>query len=104
LDLVRPLEEVDDVCRKALRSLHVAPACIFHARADTHGSSGPEMTCIEALFLDLNDTLVDGSGLPSAIQRTCREIAAIQPGVDVAQVLAAVAEVWRTYWPSAEPG
>lgn len=57
------------------------------------------MTAVQALFFDLNDTLLDGSGDQDAILRTCRSIASAQPGLDTDQLLAANGEVWQRYWP-----
>ena len=60
------------------------------------------MTAVQALFFDLNETLLDGSGDQDSILRTCRSIASAQPGLDADQLLAANAEVWQQYWPEVE--
>jgi len=60
------------------------------------------MKPVQALFFDLDGTLLDGSGNQEAIQRTCREIASAQPGLDAARLLEANTEVWRRYWPEVE--
>lgn len=57
------------------------------------------MTAVQAVFFDLNDTLLDGSGDQDAILRTCRSIASAQPGLDADQLLVANGEVWQRYWP-----
>ncbi|MDQ6671835.1 MAG: hypothetical protein M3069_14025 [Chloroflexota bacterium] len=60
------------------------------------------MERVEALFFDLNGTLLDGSGAREAIIRTCSEIAAARPGLDAARLLQANSEIWRAYWPEVE--
>ena len=55
-----------------------------------------------ALFLDLDDTLLDNSLHPEAIVRTCVEIAASHPGLDGALLVEANREVWDAYWPEVE--
>lgn len=59
------------------------------------------MTRPRALFLDLDDTLIDGLG-PEAVIRTCEEIAALHPELDGARLAAVNAAVWEAYWPSVE--
>jgi putative hydrolase of the HAD superfamily len=56
----------------------------------------------KALCLDLDDTLLDGSRFPASTERTCTQLAAIQPALDVSRLLAANGDVWRTYWPEVE--
>lgn len=60
------------------------------------------MRPVQALFLDLDDTLRDSSGSHEAIVRTCRQIAAPRPGLDTARLLEANSEVWQRYWPEVE--
>ena len=60
------------------------------------------MKPVRALFFDLDATLLDGSGLQESIVRTCGKIAASQPGLDAARLLAANSEVWQRYWPEVE--
>ena len=60
------------------------------------------MNSVQALFFDLNDTLLDGSGSREAIIRTCREIAAAQPGLDPTRLFEANSEVWQAYQPAVE--
>jgi putative hydrolase of the HAD superfamily len=55
-----------------------------------------------ALCLDLDDTLLDGSQYGLSVERTCRQIASINPALDAARLLAANGEVWRTYGPEME--
>ena len=60
------------------------------------------MKPFKALCLDLDDTLLDGSGYGVSVERTCRQIATINPALDAARLLAANGEVWRTYGPEME--
>ncbi len=60
------------------------------------------MKPVQALFFDLDETLLDGSGNQEAILRTCRKIASAQPGLDAARLLEANNEVWQRYWPEVE--
>lgn len=57
------------------------------------------MTPVQALFFDLDETLLDGSGHQEAILRTCRSIASAQPGLDAHRLLEANGKVWNGYWP-----
>lgn len=52
-----------------------------------------------ALFLDLDDTLLDGSGFGESILRTCKEIEKVHPELDAATLVAANGEAWKGYWP-----
>ena len=54
-----------------------------------------------ALFIDLDDTLLDLSSDHDALVYTCEELSA-QAGIDAAQLRAANTEVWNTYWPTIE--
>src|SRR4051812_44153104 len=60
------------------------------------------MQPVRALCFDLDGTLLDGSGFPEAIRRTCAELAAARPGLDAVRLLEANGEVWRAYWPGVE--
>lgn len=60
------------------------------------------MTPPRALFLDLDGTLLDGSGAGEAFARTCAEIAAQLPGVSAERLFAANRQVWAAYWPEVE--
>jgi len=57
---------------------------------------------VQALFFDLDETLLDGSGLQDSILRTCGKIATSQPGLDATRLVEANSEVWRGYWPEVE--
>jgi putative hydrolase of the HAD superfamily len=57
------------------------------------------MTPVRALFFDLDETLLDGSGHQGAILRTCSRIASAQPGLDAHRLVEANGEVWQRYWP-----
>lgn len=61
------------------------------------------MTPPRALFLDLDGTLLDGSGAGEAFARTCSEVAARLTGVSAERLFAANREVWAAYWPEVEP-
>ena len=52
-----------------------------------------------ALTFDLDDTLLDGSGMPAAIERTVAALAAMRPGLEATALAVANASVWTTYWP-----
>ena len=60
------------------------------------------MTRVEALTLDLDGTLLDGSPWREVIADTCREIAAALPGLDAARLADTNHEVWERYWPEVE--
>ena len=60
------------------------------------------MKPLQALFFDLDSTLLDNSSVQESIVRTCRKIAAIQPVLDAARLIAANTEVWEEYWPEVE--
>ncbi len=62
---------------------------------------GP-VTPPRALLLDLDETLLDNSPHQDAITGTSQEIAAMQPGLDSAQLAEANARVWEAYWPEVE--
>ncbi len=56
------------------------------------------MNPIDALFLDLDGTLLDNSHFPESIVGTCDEIAAAQPGLDTSELVEANTKVWEAYW------
>src|SRR5574341_561017 len=60
------------------------------------------MKPVQAVFFDLNETLLDGGGAREAIPFTCGRIAAAQPGLNAARLLEANTEVWQRYWPGVE--
>ncbi|HVA82462.1 MAG TPA: HAD family hydrolase [Candidatus Binataceae bacterium] len=55
-----------------------------------------------ALCFDLDGTLLDGSRLQESIVRTCEMIAANEPGLDAARMVAANGEIWPGYWREVE--
>ncbi|RIX26430.1 HAD family hydrolase [Amnibacterium setariae] len=54
------------------------------------------------VLFDLDGTLVDGAGLPSAMRATCEAIAAEVPGVSPDELVAANTAVWQRRWPEVE--
>ncbi|MEX2246377.1 MAG: HAD family hydrolase [Dehalococcoidia bacterium] len=60
------------------------------------------MKALQAVFFDLDQTLLDGSGSREAIRRTCTNIAASRSALSAAQLLEANTEVWQRYWPEVE--
>ena len=56
----------------------------------------------QALFLDLDGTLLDESRLQEAIVRTCERVAAVQPGLLASQLAEANAREWAAYWAEIE--
>jgi putative hydrolase of the HAD superfamily len=56
----------------------------------------------QALCLDLDDTLLDGSQYGLSVERTCRQIASVRPDMDADRLLSANRDVWRAYWPEIE--
>ena len=60
------------------------------------------MQLIQALFFDLDGTLLDNSGEQESILRTCEKVAAIQPELDPARLLEANTRVWEPYWSEVE--
>ena len=57
------------------------------------------MKAVQALFFDLDGTLLDGSRLQESIVRACDMIAAGQPGLEAARLVEANNQVWLDYWP-----
>ena len=60
------------------------------------------MSPLQAIFLDLDGTLLDNSLHEEAIARTCEEIAAIQPELEGARLIEANRRIWEAYWPQVE--
>jgi putative hydrolase of the HAD superfamily len=60
------------------------------------------MKPFQALSFDLDETLLDGSGLRESIIRTCRMIAAGHPELDAARLAEANGEIWPGYWRTIE--
>lgn len=56
----------------------------------------------QALFLDLDETLLDGSRFQESIIRTCDKIAISRPGLDAVRLVDANSKVWLGYWPEVE--
>jgi HAD superfamily hydrolase (TIGR01549 family) len=54
-----------------------------------------------AVLFDLDDTLLDNSGIAQSIARTCDSIAG-EFDLDAAELLGANGKVWRDYWPQVE--
>ncbi|MFD1722007.1 HAD family hydrolase [Amnibacterium endophyticum] len=54
------------------------------------------------VLFDLDGTLLDGSGLPAAMRRTCEAIAADLPGVSADDLVAANTAAWQRLWPEVE--
>lgn len=55
-----------------------------------------------AVLLDFDDTLVDNSFVPAAVERACSTVADSVDGLDRAVLLRANSEAWMAYWPGAE--
>lgn len=60
------------------------------------------MKPIQALFFDLDGTLLDGSFYQESIVQTCAQIAASHPGLDPGRLVEANSTVWQEYWPEIE--
>lgn len=56
----------------------------------------------EALLLDLDDTLLDGSYLAPSIRRTCETLVEASPSLTVEQLVAANGDAWDECWPRFE--
>jgi HAD superfamily hydrolase (TIGR01549 family) len=63
----------------------------------------PRVKPPKTLFLDLDETLLDGRWLERAIRGTCERLAASHSGLDAARLRAANAEVFEAYFPDVEP-
>jgi putative hydrolase of the HAD superfamily len=55
-----------------------------------------------AVLLDLDGTLLDGSGLPAALRATGERLAAIAPALDPDRFVAAHTAAWQELWPEVE--
>jgi HAD superfamily hydrolase (TIGR01549 family) len=55
-----------------------------------------------ALLLDVDETLVDNSGIPASVAQACEVVAAAVEQLDPRQLLEANVEVWDAYWPEVE--
>lgn len=60
------------------------------------------MTRPRALLFDLDDTLLDWSGMGAVVARTSEVVAAARPGINAVKLAVANASVWRTFWPEVE--
>lgn len=60
------------------------------------------MEPFRAITFDLDDTLLDGSLFAKSTERTCRQLATVQPALVAERLVAANGETWRTYWPEVE--
>jgi len=60
------------------------------------------MKPFQALSFDLDETLLDGSGLRDSIIRTCGMIAASHPELGAARLVEANGEIWPGYWRTIE--
>lgn len=57
----------------------------------------------EALFFDLDETLLDGaSAVQRAVIETCQQLAAANPNLDAHRLVDANASEWQRYWPEVE--
>ena len=56
----------------------------------------------QAIFFDLDGTLLDNSLHQEAIMLTCDVIAEIQPRLDSARLVEANEQVWKAFWPEVE--
>ena len=57
---------------------------------------------MDLLLLDLDGTVLDGSGLPAAMAAACARLAAGLPGVTAEALVAANTAVWQRLWPEVE--
>jgi len=56
----------------------------------------------QALFFDLDSTLLDNREFQTAIARTCSTIVAAKAGLDAVRLLEANRKIWEAYWPGVE--
>jgi len=56
----------------------------------------------QALLVDLDDTLLDGTYQRSSLRATCAILAGQQGGLDEIRLMEANAAVWQEYWPEVE--
>lgn len=52
-----------------------------------------------AVCLDLDGTLLDGTGMAAVVDETCGLLAAAHPGLDAQELQAATLKAWEDYWP-----
>lgn len=57
---------------------------------------------VQALFFDLDATLLDNSCFRESIIRTCEKIAINRPWLDATRLVEANGDIWRRYWPEVE--
>lgn len=55
-----------------------------------------------AVLVDFDDTLVDNSVVPAAVERACASIASVVDGLDGSSLLQANTASWMGYWPEVE--
>lgn len=55
-----------------------------------------------AVLLDLDGTLLDGSGLPAAMRTTGERLALLTPGLDPERFVEAHTAAWQELWPEVE--
>lgn len=55
-----------------------------------------------ALLVDLDETLLDNSGIPDSVAKACDSVAAAFDGLDAGRLLEANTEAWRSYGPEVE--
>lgn len=63
---------------------------------------GEVTTAPRALLVDLDQTLVDHSGVAASVAWTCEVVAAAVPGLDPARLRQANTEFWAEHWPRVE--
>lgn len=70
----------------------------------TYGvAPGRSLTPPEAIFFDLDGTLMDSSAvIAPAVAYACHQIALAEPGLNVERLVAANKEAFASYWPEAE--
>src|SRR5216684_317722 len=67
-------------------------------RVDGHTWMKP----VQALFFDLDGTLLNGDRLQESIVHTCEKIAGSRPGLDAARLVEANSKIWQGYWREVE--
>jgi putative hydrolase of the HAD superfamily len=60
------------------------------------------MSKVEAIFLDLDKTLLDPSNYKNSIIGTCQVLADHQPALDVTKLIESNSTIWSEYWPTIE--
>jgi hypothetical protein len=56
-----------------------------------------------AILVDLDETLLDNSGVLESVARTCEVVAGAVGSLDPHQLRQANRQIWRSYWPMMEP-